>query len=88
MQLLTLYTSLVPAFRVQTLRQGYALWVWLLGGAGVVLDVVSIAVYPWFTDLAPLLGMCGNVVLACMVLQLVLCVGPLTSVEGARDRVF
>ena len=77
MQLLTLYTSLIPALRTQALRKRYALWAWILSFSGCILSVVSTAIYPYFTTMSPLLGMFGNVVQAISVLQLVLCIEPL-----------
>ena len=82
MQLLTLYTSLVPALRTQTLRKRYALWPWVLSFSGGILGVVSTAIYPCFTTMSPLLGMFGNVIQASLVLQLGLCIEPLVSLEA------
>lgn len=87
MQLLTLYTSLVPALRTQTLRKRYALWAWVLSFSGCILGVVSTAIYPCFTTMSPLLGMFGNVIQAGFVLQLVLCIEPLGSIETDKDKV-
>jgi len=86
MQLLTLYTSLVPALRTQTLRRRYALWVWALSVSGCMLGIVSAAIYPCFTAMSPLLGMFGNVIQAGLVLQLVLCIEPIGS-SGAAAKV-
>jgi hypothetical protein len=84
MQLLTLYTSLVPALRTQTLRKRYALWVWALSIGGCMLGIISAAIYPYFTAMSPLLGMFGNVIQAGLVLQLVLCIEPIGSNETAE----
>jgi hypothetical protein len=84
MQLLTLYTSLVPALRTQTLRKRYAPWVWALSIGGCMLSIISTAIYPSFTAMSPLLGMFGNLIQAGLVLQLVLCIEPIGTNEAAE----
>lgn len=71
MQLLTTYTSIVPAVRSRALRGAASVfWVALLSAAAVLLNVASVAVYVYDTSLSPFLSFFGAVVQAVTVLQL------------------
>jgi hypothetical protein len=76
MQVLTTYTSLVPAIRTSraVLRDGDAItsvfWIALLSVAALGLNIASVAVFSYCAALAPLLSFFGTVVQAVAVLQL------------------
>ncbi len=83
MQLLTTYTSLIPAIRNQTLRGFHSgFWIALLCISCLVLNIASVAVF--FSDVAlgQLLSFFGTVVQAVTVLQLALRVDYRTAVEA------
>jgi len=68
MQTLALYTVLVAA-----LRSGprYEFWTWLLSILSLASGMASLAVYPFFTTLSPLLACVSSVLQAFITLQLV-----------------
>lgn len=80
MQVLTTYTSLVPALRAELLvlpdDSSFAavaaavFWTALLAVATLTLNVASVALYTYRAPLAPLLSFFGSVVQATAVLQL------------------
>lgn len=69
MQTLALYTVLAPALRFGGLR--YEFWTWLLSILSLGSGVASLAVYPFFTMLSPLLACVSSVLQAFVTLQLV-----------------
>jgi hypothetical protein len=69
MQLLGLYTTLIPALKYQYVT--YPFWAWTFAAGSFVCSVVSIGIYFWFAALAPLVAFAGCCLQAFMVLQLV-----------------
>ena len=69
MQTLALYTVLAPALRSGGPR--YEVWTWLLSILTLGSGIASVAVYPFFTMLSPLLACVSSVLQAFVTLQLV-----------------
>jgi hypothetical protein len=69
MQTLALFTVLTPAFRLGGPR--YEFWTWLLSILSLGSGTASVAVYPFFTTLSPLLGCVSSVMQAFVTLALV-----------------
>jgi hypothetical protein len=69
MQLLGLYTTLIPALKYQYVT--YPFWAWIFAAGSFVCSVASIGIYFWFAALAPLVAFAGCCLQAFMVLQLV-----------------
>jgi len=70
MQTLALYTALAPAFRSGGPRYGF--WTWLLFILTLGSGIASLAIYPSFTMLSPLVAYVSNASQALVTLQLVL----------------
>ena len=70
MQVLALYTMLAPHFRPGSTRHKF--WTWTVSGAGLGTGIASLAVYPFFTVLSPLLAFVSSAMQAFVTLQLVL----------------
>ena len=68
-QTLALYTVVAPALRPGGLRYGF--WTWLLSILTLGSGIASVAVYPFFTTLSPLLACVSSVLQAFVTLQLV-----------------
>ena len=73
MQLLTLYTALTPHFRSGSIRHTF--WTWTVSGVGLGTGIASLAVYPFFTVLSPLLAFVSSVMQTFVTLQLVFSLG-------------
>lgn len=69
MQLLGLYTTILPVLRHRTVT--YPWWTWTFAAGSFLCSVSSIGLYFWFAALAPLVAFFGSCLQALMVLQLV-----------------
>lgn len=69
MQLLGLYTAILPCLKHQSVRRRYPWWVWIFAAGSFVLNVSAVGIYFWFAALAPLVAFVGCCMQAFMVLQ-------------------
>lgn len=88
MQLLTTYTSLVPAIRIHLLRNfASAFWVSFLCVATFGLNLASVVVYTYRAPLSPLLSFFGAVVQATTVLQLATRIEAMAPLEDSNSSI-
>lgn len=78
MQTLALYTVLAPALRSAGPR--YEIWTWLLSILSLGSGIASLAVYPFFTMLSPLLACASSALQAFVTLQLIFSLN-----DGSQD---
>lgn len=71
MQLLSLYTTILPALRHRQVRLTYAWWAWTSHWAVFLIAVAAIVCHIFFSAVSPLLAFLGNTLQAFLVLQLV-----------------
>lgn len=69
MQLLGLYTTMIPALKHPIIR--YPWWIWCFAAGSFVCSVSSVGIFFWFAALSPLIAFVGACLQAFITLQLV-----------------
>jgi hypothetical protein len=87
MQLLGLYTSLLPALRHEAIRNYYQSWAWALSFFSAACSIAASVTYVFFPVLAPLLGFLGTAGQSVVVLQLVFAVGGVDKVDRVETGI-